>query len=234
MSDYLRISAVSLDREPGDLFALLSTQERARAGRFHHERDRRRFVVARARLRSLLGEHLGVDPHNVVIDVAPGGKPVLGVNPSAAPVHFNVSHCAELALIAISSSEIGIDVERVTPSADMDRVAAHFFTGGEVAAFQQLETKDKADFFFRTWVRKEAYLKATGRGFAIDPATATFDDRFIIRDLPDMEDHVAAIAVALARRYQRNELADTGVSSQPVIRSGAEIVREPEIVIVDC
>jgi 4'-phosphopantetheinyl transferase len=97
----------------------------------------------------------------------------------------------------------------------MEWVAAHFFSHGEAAAFRRLGGNEQARFFCRTWVRKEAYVKATGDGFAIDPARVTVADppandveledenglrrvdaRYSVHDLADVDDHLAAVAVA--------------------------------------
>jgi 4'-phosphopantetheinyl transferase len=80
----------------------------------------------------------------------------------------------------------------------MGRVAAHFFSADEKAAFERLAQAERARFFFRTWVRKEAYLKATGSGLALDPAKVSVADGWLVHDLEDMDDHVAAVALRTA------------------------------------
>ena len=204
----------SLERpadEVARLFDFLSSAERARAARFHNERDRRRYVVARGTLRTLLDEHVGMAPERLAITTETGGKPVIAFQDA---VHFNVSHCGELALFAIADCEIGIDLERLNPTSDIGRVAAHFFAPDESAVFEQLDDAERAQFFFRTWVRKEAYLKATGKGFAANPArvrisrfsyTVSVEDKngaqaidheYAVHDIAGIADHAAAIAIA--------------------------------------
>jgi 4'-phosphopantetheinyl transferase len=73
--------------------AILSPDERARATRFIHDRHRRRFVIARARLRELLGERLEVPPQSISFDSGPAGKPALRRH---RHLRFNLSHSAEL------------------------------------------------------------------------------------------------------------------------------------------
>lgn len=211
----VRVWSSSLERPAGEvarLFDLLSPVERARAARFHNERDRRRFVVARGTLRTLLGDHAGLAPDRVAITTEPGGKPVLA---SPHSVHFNMSHCGDLALFAIADREVGIDLERLDRTSDIGRVAAHFFAPEESAVLEQLDETERAHFFFRTWVRKEAYLKATGKGLAIDPARVkvptgavsgiliedgngaqSIDDEYAVHDIRGIEGYVAAIAIS--------------------------------------
>ncbi len=197
------------------LHHLLDSGERSRAARFRNDQDRRRFVVARATLRMLLGEYTATAPNRVTLRLLPGGKPTLGRERAAAGPHFNLSHCGDLALFAFADREIGIDVERLAHQSDMGQVAAHFFSPEEVLALRQLVGMERARFFFRTWVRKEAYVKATGAGFALDPAMVSVasppagsvtlqdrdgirrvDDRFAVHDLADIDDHLAAVAIA--------------------------------------
>jgi hypothetical protein len=60
------------------LFSMtLSEDERSRAGRFARERDRRRYVVARGRLRKLLAQRLGADPREIELVHGANGKPAL-------------------------------------------------------------------------------------------------------------------------------------------------------------
>lgn len=175
------------------LYELLDAEERSRAARFINDRDRRRFVVARGTLRMLLGDYTGTAPERVSLCVLEGGKPSLAGDTG---LHFNVSHCGELALFAFADCEVGIDVERVAPHREMAGVATHFFSSDEAAAFRGLSGETQARFFCRTWVRKEAYLKATGDGFAIPPSSLTVDGRYSVHDLPEMENHLAAVVVA--------------------------------------
>ena len=129
-----------LDSSPEDLparQAVLSAAERARAGRFFFDRDRRRFIAARARLRELLGERLGVPPEAVELAYGANGKPYL----AGGGLHFNVSHCDDVALFGFASSEIGVDIEALRP--------------GECRAF------------LRRWTRYEALAKAIGVGLSM-------------------------------------------------------------------
>jgi len=157
-----------LDAEPSEareLARCLSDGERLRAGRFAFERDRRRFVVGRARLRYLLASRLGVRPDAVELDYGPRGKPRLSRRFADTGLHFNVSHFDNLAVYAFSTGrEIGIDVEAVRDLRDADEIAARFFSCRENRAYLALAPHDRPQGFFNCWTRKEAFIKALGDG----------------------------------------------------------------------
>ncbi len=144
--------------------ALLSPDEGARADRFRFARDRRRFVVARAALRRLLGAALGQAPGRVVLLAGPEGKPEL----AGHPVHFNLSHSGDLAAIALCrDAELGVDIEQIRPLDDLDGLIATTCSPREAAALAALAPFRRREAFFRVWTRKEAYLKALGTGLAV-------------------------------------------------------------------
>ena len=69
----------------------LSEDERTRGLRFVRPRDRRRFIICRGSLRTILGRLLTVPPDRVLFHAGPGGKPELGqtgdhASPRLAPV----------------------------------------------------------------------------------------------------------------------------------------------------
>ncbi len=142
---------------------LLDVSEKERAARFVHEHHARRFVCARAGLREILAARTGVLPGDLRFENGPHGKPRL-----AGPcLFFNLSHSGDLAAAAISeSSEVGIDVEEVRESPDVESIAERFFLPGEVTWMRQpgcgVESRRR---FFALWTAKEAVMKATGLGF---------------------------------------------------------------------
>ncbi len=145
--------------------ALLSEAERQRANRFAFDRDRRRFIVARAELRRLLSERLGVHATSVEFDYGAYGKPRLGHHYVESNLRFNLSHSNELVIYAFSHGrEIGIDVERVRLIHDAYALAERFFSQRENDAYRALEPRDKLLGFFNCWTRKEAFVKALGKG----------------------------------------------------------------------
>lgn len=148
-----------------ELVALLSRAERQRASRLVFDDDRRRFIVARARLRQLLAARLGVQPESVELTYGMHGKPSLARRFADSGLRFNLSHSDDVAVYALSHRrEIGIDVEPVRVIADADSIAARFFSRRENEAYLALDPRDKPQGFFNCWTRKEAFIKALGDG----------------------------------------------------------------------
>jgi 4'-phosphopantetheinyl transferase len=146
------------------LLPLLSADEQVRAQRFYFPKDRDRFILARGRLRQILSYYLTTSPQALQFQYGPTGKPAL-IDP--AELCFNVSHSHQLALYAVAwNREVGVDVERIRPDCDCEAIAARFFSASEQAALRQLNA-DKLQGFFNGWTRKEAFLKAIGKGLTL-------------------------------------------------------------------
>jgi 4'-phosphopantetheinyl transferase len=154
--------------EPGPELAVLSDDERARAARFVRARDRRRFARCRAALREILGRLLGEPADSLRFRAAAVGKPELDRGPGVdEPLHFNVSHSAELAVVAVSRGrEVGVDLERLRPITEAERIVASFFSAAEQVAFAAIAEPDRDAAFLRGWTRKEAVLKGLGVGIS--------------------------------------------------------------------
>lgn len=154
--------------EVRSLRARLSDAERQRAGRFRFERDRRRFIVARARLRELLAARLGVPPEAVELVYGKNGKPGLAQRYADSGWRFNVSHCDDVAVYAFSrDSDVGIDIEAIRAVSEADAIAARFFSRREHEAYSALSPRDKPLGFLNCWTRKEAVAKALGDGLSM-------------------------------------------------------------------
>jgi 4'-phosphopantetheinyl transferase len=150
-----------------ELMALLSASEQERACRFAFDRDRVRFIVARARLRQLLGMRLRMPPASVEITYGVHGKPAVARCPPDADLHFNVSHCNDVAVYAFANGrQVGVDVEAIRVFPDADDVAARFFSCRDYEAYRKLDPRDRLAAFFNCWTRREAFIKAIGGGFA--------------------------------------------------------------------
>lgn len=143
----------------------LSDEERARADRFVRDEDRQRYIFARGSLRLLLGRYLNVEPGVVAFQLGPAGKPVLCEKTHGSDVSFNLSHAHGRALIAIAKGqEVGVDLERIRPNVEVEKLSHRYFTLGEQTTIMQSAQEQRLAIFFRYWVAKEAVLKAQGVG----------------------------------------------------------------------
>jgi 4'-phosphopantetheinyl transferase len=145
----------------------LSSDERERAERFIFQKHRRRFIVARAVLRLLLGRYLNQEPDRIRFVYGPEGKPALA-DTSEGCVQFNLSHSEALALYAFTRGrEVGIDLEWMNPRVAFEELAERFFTSGEASTLRTLPDHAREPAFFACWTRKEAYMKAIGKGLSL-------------------------------------------------------------------
>jgi 4'-phosphopantetheinyl transferase len=152
---------VDLAVDPDPFLPLLSGDERDRCQAMATVDLRRRYAVAHGSLRQRLASTLGTEePASLVIAVGEHGKPFL----ADGALEFNLADSADVAVIAISDEgPVGVDVELVRPI-EHERLARRFFSMLECAALD--EAPDPEHAFFTIWTRKEAVVKATGRGIS--------------------------------------------------------------------
>jgi 4'-phosphopantetheinyl transferase len=175
---------------PGELSRLsscLDHGERQRAARLHFQRDRDRFLASRGLLRHILASYLNSPPGVIHFGYAPQGKPFLLDHPD---LHFNLSHAADVLVLAVATGrELGVDVEQVFSETVMNEVSGPVLSHPERVAFRRLNPGERRDWFVRLWTRKEAYIKADGRGMSlglerIDVSTVSERVR-LLGDAPD-------------------------------------------------
>jgi 4'-phosphopantetheinyl transferase len=213
--DEVHIWRVALNESlVAELRPTLAPDECARADRFHFERDRNRFVVARGSLRRILGAYLKQDPAQLSFSYSKYGKPALeGAIPDL--LSFNLSHAHEVALIAVTRDRrVGVDIEFIRPDFATTQIAERFFSPLEVAVLRALPKDAQSEAFFNCWTRKEAYIKAIGDGMSMpldqfhvslapgSPAAllgnlrdANEVSRWSLQELPTGPGYLAAVAV---------------------------------------
>ncbi len=159
------------------LEATLSESELKRAQRFHFDRGRTHFIVARGVLRIILGCYLKIKPEDICFRYGRKGKPSLSGEMNSH-LCFNVSHSHNIALFAFAyDCKIGVDIEYVSGDRTFQGIADRFFSRQEVSALNALPEDKKRDAFFDLWTCKEAYLKAIGTGlsFGLDKVEINID-----------------------------------------------------------
>ena len=174
---------------------------RERIKAYRRWQDRQAGILGRLLLDDLYREllHTATGPEGWSVDTYQ--RPYLDGYPD---FDFNISHTDGLVacVAAVGAGRIGVDVERkgAVDITEFRRV----FTGREYARLEALP--DPAEEFYRLWTRKEAVMKADGRGFYLDAAgidcladAVTIDGRaYAVRPLdlrPGYAAHVAAAGV---------------------------------------
>ena len=149
-----------------DLLSRLDDDTRHRVLRYEQpERDR--TLVGHAALRRLLAPELGIDPVAITLTrrcatcgSTDHGKPSLDAVPG---VEFSLSHSGDLVAIAIAGVPVGVDVERRSGGTDWASIRSDTFGDDEWT--------DDPTALTDLWSRKEAVVKATGRGMS-EPLTS--------------------------------------------------------------
>ncbi len=153
------------DSRMAELASYLSPDETDRARGFRFEEHRRRFIAGRGILRRLLGTYLELNPRKLRFSRGRYGKPFLAPNTGSFPLSFTMSRSKDLALFAVTRSRsVGIDIEKIRPLPDAEPIARSYFHPDEFSYLKSLPEEDRTEGFFDIWTRKEAYLKALGRG----------------------------------------------------------------------
>ena len=177
------------------LSGLLDADERRRAARFRFPVDAARFVVGRASLRVILGALLSVDPGQLRLVYGPNGKPELDEPFAGVGLRFNLSHSDRLVLCAVTRGRrVGVDVERVRPLIDWEKIAERMFTPGEAHHLRLLSEAERSAAFFTAWTRHEARVK--GHGERLDRARDLAEaEGWTVQTLTPAPDYVATVAV---------------------------------------
>lgn len=157
-----------------DLTEYLSDDEQRRASAMADDLRRTQWIAARVSLRCAIEEFSTISLARRPFDIAAGGKPFL---PAPFP-HFSLSHCAGLALIALTDAQLGplgVDLEAIRPNKmSPDRAAQIECLAELLADGASLPTETSTDAtsdpaacrFIQAWCRVEAFAKADGRGVA--------------------------------------------------------------------
>jgi 4'-phosphopantetheinyl transferase len=191
----------------------LSADERARAARFRFDRDRSYFIAARGLLREIVSLYLNTLPNQLSFRYGAHGKPHL-VQEGYSDLRLNVSHSSGTALFAVTQGrEVGVDIEHISPDIPVEKLAETVFSAPEKHALSGLDGNSERAAFFRFWTRKEAYIKADGRGVSLpleridvsssEDRVATLDEatgawrtceRWMLWTFGVGQDHAAALA----------------------------------------
>ena len=146
---------------------LLSEEEREHEARFRFEKDRRRYRITRALVRTTLSRYASIDPREWRFETNQYGRPEIA-NAEAKDFTFNVSHTHGLVVLGVTRHRaLGVDVENFQAREASIEIAHHFFAPQEVEALEAVPAGEQRYRFFEYWTFKETYIKARGMGLSL-------------------------------------------------------------------
>jgi 4'-phosphopantetheinyl transferase len=171
----------------GTMLGYLHEDEKRHATTYRTADLRSRYIVRQAALRRILSRYIGLAPVTIEFEYGEWDKPCL----VGSKLQFNLSHSESFAVVGVSQSQpLGIDIEAVESLPDMVEVAQHHFSPAEQTDLFSLPVDRQLEGFYKCWTRKEAYIKADGRGLgiALDSFDVTLDGTPKIRRIDQNHD----------------------------------------------
>lgn len=169
LRDTCHVWTIPISEAKQEWIEILHDSEQERVIKMIRHKDRRRSLVSFAFLRLVLSQYLSIDP--AALEIAricnccgkPHGKPQLKTHPD---LQFSVSHSEDWVVIALTkNSPIGVDIEQMDPTKQYQELVYEVFTMEEQARLSSLAIE--GNVFLTTWTRKEALVKAIGKGLEI-------------------------------------------------------------------
>jgi 4'-phosphopantetheinyl transferase len=202
----------------------LSYAERQKANRFQSAQLRDRWTVARGALRWILSAYVKSKASSLEFRTTRFGKPYLGL-PSMS-IAFNLSHTGSLAFLAISAQgRVGIDAEVVSPIVDVEGIARRFFAPSETEEILRLPLEAHRAAFFACWSRKEAFVKAIGKGLHVPL------DSFRVNVRPDEPPRLLSLIWHESSAWGLADIAEPGIAATLAIDQPSPQIRRFEFSI---
>ena len=143
--------------------SLLQPREQQRAARFSQLANRNAYILGRGLFRLIGSQLMGQSPQTVSIETTPAGKPFLC---HALNWYLSVSHTGDWVVLAVGQTPVGVDVEYLNTRFIIDDLIPSVLTITEQRAMT--ESTNARLLFYKLWTRKEALVKATGKGIGDD------------------------------------------------------------------
>ncbi|MGR9086227.1 MAG: 4'-phosphopantetheinyl transferase family protein [Gammaproteobacteria bacterium] len=156
---------ISTPADQQQYWRLLHTSEQMRASSIKNESKQATYIAAHALLRTILSQTVKQPHDQLIINQTQHGKPYLADFPEIA---FNLSHTDDMIVIAVGHRcRLGVDIETCKPRPNLPSLVEKCFAEVEALWWHALPDAEKIREFYRFWTRKEAFVKATGRGIAL-------------------------------------------------------------------
>lgn len=150
-------------------YKFLSRQEIDRSKRFRKKSDERTYVITHALVNRKISEILNISFKDLNVRYFDKKKPSV----EGHPLDFNLSHSSDYFAFAVTNNKklcIGVDIEVVKNTTDIEQIVKHYFHENEISYILSREIDDlvKRRRFYEVWTRKEAFFKMQGLGITDD------------------------------------------------------------------
>lgn len=135
---------------------------------------------------------------------------------------YNLSHSGDCVLVSIAPAgeKVGCDVETV--KALREPLAKRFFGREEYAWLMDRPKEERTEAFYRLWVLKESFLKATRRGMSLGLDTFAFE-------MPEAsEPTLLRQPESLKDRYYFREYSVPAKNARMAVCSTCQVFCEPQ------
>lgn len=152
---------------PCNFIKYLSDDEIDRADKIRKEERRQQFIISRGIIKKYLSILLSKRSNQIKFLYNKHGKPYINEKYNSHTVEFNSSHSGNYGLTAITlDNKIGVDIQKIDSTVNFESLSDRFFNINEKNELMKLNKDDQKDAFYLGWVRKESFIKATGKGIA--------------------------------------------------------------------
>jgi len=148
---------------------LLNHEEKEQEPRFYFPHDQRRYLIARALVRTVLSHYIAIHPREWVFSTNAYGRPeIVNAQAKAGGLSFNISHTRSLIVLGVTRSRaLGVDVENVCVRDIAFDIVDRYFAPQEVSVLKAAPACQQRYRFYEYWTFKESYIKARGMGLSL-------------------------------------------------------------------
>ncbi len=149
-------------------FSLMVKEKQDKVCRYKDEERRKCSVAGEMLVKKHIGNALSISPESLKISIDENGKPFI----KDCDIHFNISHCENMVICAFGSESIGVDIEKIKPTALS--ILKRFYSPSEQEYVFGFIPKDEdlnlcenteiLERFYRIFTLKEAICKKSGIG----------------------------------------------------------------------
>lgn len=217
------VSSLKDEKLFGKAYNLVSSERKNKTDRYRFSEDKQLSLGAGVLLKYALS-YLGISENIDGIVYGENEKPYF----RNKGVYFNLSHSGDYAVCAVSTCEIGCDIEKIKPL--KLSIAEKFFTENEYKHILSEPTDEKKnDIFYRYWTLKESFMKATGLGMGLmlNSFEIVIGDEISIRQSVDTNkysfkeyDNISGYKCAICTLGEAENASFIGVDLKDILTGG--------------